>query len=254
MPFRMLMIVLTLIPTLASSKSYDTKHFTVHYDDNVPLSVVEKLVTRVEANRNVVLTYLNQSSSYTGTPIKQRLEVFISKKHRTPYQDWNTIHIPERRVLAAFSQQATEHGGMAVIHELTHVYAVSKYRKQKKNGYEDRMYDDGLAVFLQHRFGETPEYPDFGKDLYRAVAELSVEYGGLISMAKAEDVRHESKRGIGRKLAYLQEGAFSQFLIENYGLDIYLKIYAGEDIKAVTGKSFAQLEREWANIISVFIP
>ena len=142
---------------------------------------------------------------------------------------------------------------MAVIHELTHVYAVSYFRKKKKNGYEDRFFDDGLAVFLQHKFGESPEYPDFGQDLYRAVVETSISYGGLIALADSEAIRHLAKTGVGRRLAYLQEGAFTQFLIENYGLDQYLKIYSGENIQTVTGKTFSQLEKEWVTLISSFI-
>ncbi|WP_299569450.1 hypothetical protein [uncultured Shewanella sp.] len=57
-----------------------------------------------------------------------------------------------------------EHNGMALIHELTHVYAVSYKPKKIKNGYEDRFYGDGLAVLLQHHFGSKPEYPNFGID------------------------------------------------------------------------------------------
>lgn len=234
------------------AKSYETEHFTIEYDDNVPKSAVEQLAKRVKDNREVVLAYLKQTGEYTGTPIKEPLVVYISKQRRTPYQNWNTIHIPEQRVLNTFLENDQEHAGMAVIHELTHVYAVSAYRKNKKNGYEDRFYDDGLAVFMQHRFGESPGYPDFGKDLYRAVLEKSIEYGELIPLKKTEEVRHSARTGLGRQLAYLQEGAFTQFLIENYGLDAYWKLYKGQQPKDVTGKSFAQLEREWSALMNSF--
>lgn len=246
------LVFLCSISSCTLAASYKTEHFTIEYDDNVATSVVEKLARRIAANRDVVLAYLNQASEYAGTPIKEHLIVYISKQRRTPYQDWNSIHIPEKRVLAAFSEDEKEHAGMAVIHELTHVYAVSAYRKQKKNGYEDRFYDDGLAVFMQHRFGESTEYPDFGADLYRAVAEKSVKYGSLIPLTETENVRHSAKTGLGRQLAYLQEGAFTQFLIENYGLNAYLKIYNGAEPKTVTGKSFAQLEKDWSLLIEVF--
>ncbi|WP_394223207.1 hypothetical protein [Alteromonas gracilis] len=250
-----LFILFTFVSTSAMSETYQADNFTVEYDDNVPLSIVEKLATVVSANTKVVKTYLAQSAQYKGTPIKEDLVVFISKKRRTPYQDWNTIHIPEKRVIAAFSEDKSKNNsGMAVIHELTHVYAVSDFRKKKKHGYEDRFYDDGLAVFLQHRFGQVPEYPDFGQDLYRAVADASLNYGGLISLKDAENVRHSAKTGLGRKLAYLQEGAFTQFLIENYGLDAYLKIYAGESTESVTGKTFNQLESDWTSVIGSFAP
>ena len=248
-------LLLTLLlspPTFA--KTFNAGDFTIEYDDNVPTSIVDKLASRVSKNRKIVKAYLSQSKEYKGTPIREDLVIYISKKRRTPYQDWNTIHIPEKRVLSAFSTEELKNSGMAVIHELTHVYAVSSFRKSKKNEYEDRFFDDGLAVFLQHRFGESPEYPNFGQDLYQAVAKTSISYGGLIPLAESEAVRHSAKTGVGRRLAYLQEGAFTQYLIENYGLDKYLRIYAGENIQSITGKNFSQLEKEWLALIGEFMP
>ncbi len=244
--------LLCTVSLIVNAESYQTEKFTIEYDKNISLNTVKQLANRVAKNREVVLSYLQQSSVYVGTPINEHLIIYVSKKRRTPYQDWNTIHIPEKRVLAAFSDSQSEHSGMAIIHELTHVYAVSAFRKQKKNGYEDRFYDDGLAVFLQHRFGGTPEYPDFGTDLYRAVAEQSAKYGSLISLTEAEDIRHSAKTGTARKLAYLQEGAFTQFIIERYGLDIYLKLYQGGEPHTLTGKTFSQLEKDWIELINVF--
>lgn len=262
-------LLLCLFSSCTLAASYNTEHFSIEFDDNVPVTVVEQLAVNVHKDRKRVLAYLDQSVEYKGTPIKEHLIVYISKTRRTPFQDWNTIHIPEDIVLQAFAgndsagndsgsnsnsynQHKSTQAGMAIIHELTHVYAVSAYRKQKKNGDEDRFYDDGLAVFLQHRFGSDAQYPDFGKDLYPKVAEVSLEFGGLIPLAKAEEVRHSAKTGLGRQLAYLQEGAFTQFLIENYGLAAYLKIYQGANIKAITGKNFEQLEKHWSALIDNF--
>ena len=239
--------LITIISFNALGLTYQSANFSIEYDNNVPQSVVEKLAEQIESERTLVLTYLNQSKHYQGTPIKEPLVVYISKTKRTPYQDWNTIHLPEKRVLNSFSNSSTDNNvASAVIHELTHVYAVSAYRKNR-----NRFYDDGLAVFLQHRFGQKAEYPNFGKDLYRATASASIEYGSLIPLEKAEYVRHQSKVGIGRQLAYIQEGAFTQFLIEKFGFDTYLEIYFGADIKTKTGYSFSELENQWAQLIGV---
>ncbi|MBQ4847952.1 hypothetical protein [Pseudoalteromonas sp. MMG005] len=252
-------VLITVLSLNAFGLTYKSDNFTVEYDANVSKEIVAKLATQIEKERAIVLNYLNQSTSYHGTPIKEPLIVYISKKKRIPYQDWNTIHLPEKRVLQTFSEEVLSekvkgaNAGLAVIHELTHVYAVSAYRKQKKNGYEDRFFDDGIAVFLQHRFGAVPEYPDFGHDLYRAVAVAATEYGQLIRLAEAENVRHSAKTGLGRKLAYLQEGAFTQFLIERFGLTTYLEIYAGADVKVKTGYSLIELEKQWVTLISVFM-
>lgn len=253
---KILLVLACLLQSfLSNALEFKTKDFTVIYDTNVPINVIEKLAREIEHNIKIVQSYLKQSKEYEGTPIKERLLVYISKTKRIPYQDWNTIHIPESRVLKAFGEEHEYEGkGLAIIHELTHVYSVSAFRKKKKNGYEDRFFDDGLAVFMQHRFGEEAEYPNFGIDLYRSVAIKSHKYGALISLEQAEEIRHSSKTGLGRQLAYLQEGAFTQFLIENYGLDKYFRIYQGQAIKSVTGKSFITLEQEWSEMINVFKP
>ena len=60
------------------ANSYEADDFTIEYDENVPLSVVANLAKRVSENRTIVLNYLNQSEEYTGTPIKERLIVYIS--------------------------------------------------------------------------------------------------------------------------------------------------------------------------------
>ena len=66
-------------------------------------------------------------------------------------------------------------------------------------------------MFLQHRFGGVAEYPNFDVDLYRQTANLVRKHGQLIPLAKAEDARHESKTRVERQLAYVQEGALTQF-------------------------------------------
>ena len=170
--------------------------------------------------------------------------VVIDPDRFSPYQSRNEIYLPEARVLNLFNGVEGARIDLGIVHEVTHVLAASHARKDR-----DRFYDDGLAVHLQHRFGFAPNYPDFGLDLYTAVAKTAVEYGALIPLAEAEAVRGNREDSVGRKLAYLQEGAFTRFLIENYGLDEYISIYQGADPKEVTGHTFAELEAAWVNAI-----
>lgn len=172
------------------------------------------------------------------------MRVVIDPDRFSPYQSRNEIRIPEARVLNLFNGVSDARIDLGIVHEVTHVLAASYARK---NG--DRFYDDGLAVYLQHRFGFAPNYPDFGLDLYAAVARSAAEYGNLVPLAEAEAVRGNRENSVGRRLAYLQEGAFTQFLIENHGLDDYIAIYQGANPKEVTGLTFAELESAWINLI-----
>ena len=140
--FIFIVFISTFIGSLISFETYaesefnqylhqdDFENFTIQYDDNIAFEMVLKLAKQVSLERSIVLGYLNQSKQYQGTPIKQPLVVIISKTKRTPYQDWNEVHIPEKRLIQAMTGESGN--GMALIHELTHVYAVSDYRKKLK--------------------------------------------------------------------------------------------------------------------------
>ncbi len=218
--------------------------FSVEYGENVPVAAAELVADRVEAALKVVRAYLGQAPSYSGPPYDWPMKVVIDPDRFAPYQLRNEIYLPEARVLNLFDGVEGARIDLGIVHEVTHVLASSYARKNR-----DRFYDDGLAVYLQHRFGFSPNYPDFGQDLYVAVAKSAREYGDLVPLAQAEAVRANRENSLGRKLAYLQEGAFTQFLIENYGLDDYIAIYQGADPKDVTGSTFAELEAAWAEII-----
>ncbi len=166
-----------------------------------------------------------------------------------PYQFRSTVRLPEERVLNILNGDTDKRTDLGVIHEITHVLAASFNRKN-----HDRFFDDGLAVYLQHRFGWSPNYPDFGQDLYIAVAKAAVKHGGLIPLEITEKTRGESKTQIGRKLAYLQEGAFTQFLIERYGLNAYFRIYHGTPTNDAVHKSMEELEADWTKLIRSMPP
>ena len=218
--------------------------FSVEYGENVPDAAAELVADRVDAALELVRAYLAQAPGYSGPPYEWPMKVVIDPDRFGPYQLRNEIYLPEARVLNLFSGVDDARIDLGIVHEVTHVLAASYARKNR-----DRFYDDGLAVYLQHRFGFTPNYPDFGQDLYVAVAKSAREYGGLVPLAEAEAVRANRKNSVGRKLAYLQEGAFTQFLIENYGLNDYISIYQGAEPKDVTGNTFAELEAAWAKMI-----
>ena len=240
--------VLTIALTEPSSASDKIVHddFSVEYGENVPDAAAELIAARVEAALEVVRAYLAQAPSYSGPPYDWPMKVVIDPDRFGPYQRRNEIYLPEARVLNLFGGVEDARIDLGIVHEVTHVLAASFARERR-----DRFYDDGLAVYLQHRFGFAPNYPDFGQDLYVAVAKTAKEYGVLVPLTEAEAVRANRENSVGRKLAYLQEGAFTQFLIENYGLDDYISIYQGADPKEVTGSTFAELEAAWAEMIRV---
>ena len=238
------LFVIALTEPVSANGEIVHDDFSVEYGENVPDAAAELVADRVEAALKLVRAYLAQAPSYSGPPYDWPMKVVIDPDRFGPYQLRNEIYLPEARVLNLFNGVEDARIDLGIVHEVTHVLAASYARMNR-----DRFYDDGLAVYLQHRFGFTPNYPDFGQDLYVSVAKSAKAYGDLVPLAEAEAVRANREDSVGRKLAYLQEGAFTQFLIENFGLDDYISIYQGANPKDVTGRTFAELEAAWATMI-----
>lgn len=226
--------------------TYTHGEFTVDYRaDHVPIEAVRLVAERVEAALAIVRAYLAQSDAYEGPPHDTPLQVIIDPERFAPYQFRSSISVPEPRVLNLVNDEGGARTDIGIVHEITHVLAASYYRQNR-----DRFYDDGLAVYLQHRFGPSPNYPDFGEDLYIATARAAEAHGGLIPLAITEETRGSAETRIARQLAYLQEGAFTQFLIERFGLDAYFSIYHGTPVEEATGSSMGELEAEWTTMIN----
>lgn len=219
--------------------------FSVTYD-GVSDEAAAIVADRVGVAIQLVAGFLGQSKAYRRPEEASFIEVVIDPE-RGPYQSGNRIHVPLDRVLNLHGEVSGERTDLNLVHEVTHVLAESFGRKD-----HDRFYDDGLAVYLQHRFGQESSYPNFGQDLYIAYGRAAAAHGESIPLALSETVRNEKKSGTGRKLAYLQEGAFTQYLIDRFGLDAYLRVFDGDDFAEVTGMQRADAERDWRALMSSF--
>ena len=230
--------------SMAQELTITREGFTVLYDKTVPLEATEMVASRAEKGFAIVGAYLAQAKSYAGKPYSEPIKIIIDPKNDGPFQRGATIKIPQTRVLNIHKGNTEGRTDIGLIHEITHVLAASFNRSNR-----DRFYDDGLAVYLQHRFGLS-NYPNFTQDLYLSTVEVAAKHGSFIPLVETEATRRANESRTGRQLAYLQEGAFTQFLIENYGLNAYFRIYHGEDLKIVTGKSMDELESDWLKVLT----
>ena len=231
--------------SVAQDLTHTRGEITVRYGDGLPAEAAEMVAVRAEVGFTIVRAFLAQAETYAGEPYDTAIEIIIDPEQATPYQRGSTIRLPEARVLNIHTESTDGRSDIGLIHEITHVLAASFNRPNR-----DRFYDDGFAVYLQHRFGATPNYPNFGEDLYVATVKLAARHGGYIPLAETETTRRNATTSTGRQLAYLQEGAFTQFLVENYGLNAYFRIYHGEKLETVTGKSLGELESVWLTLLN----
>ena len=141
----------------------------------------------------------------------------------------------------------------AIIHEMVHVYAPN----------QNRFLAEGLAVYLHHRLGGNPAFPNFGKPFTQISNGLphDVKLADLdaivtprrLQIAGAVDERH----------GYMIAASFVGFLIEGFGLNRFAQLYALSPLQgeqrlrvlhrddrtgqyvSIFGKSLDALEREW---------
>jgi len=130
------------------------------------------------------------------------------------------LDFPKHRVAA---------GEADITHELTHVLF--------PNG--NRMLAEGLAVYLQQKIGVNAAFPNFGKDLDRAVHDLlprlgahgldKIDLGRFDAISTPDDLTVTiGEDQYDDATTYLIAGSFVQFLIESAsfgGADKFYKLY-----------------------------
>lgn len=151
--------------------------------------------------------------AYWGNTFDGTFWVEVSPRHRI-----SMALIPAwrgERGKMLFPAHRVNQGQAAIIHEMVHVYAPN----------QNRFLAEGLAVYLHHRLGGNPAFPNFGKDLFRLD-------NGLPNGVKLADLdaisiprRLELSGQINEQNAYVVAGSYVGFLIENHGLDKFKRFY-----------------------------
>jgi hypothetical protein len=122
----------------------------------------------------------------------------------------------------------------ALLHEIVHNYAPNS----------NRFLQEGLAVYLQDRMGGNPAFPNFGENLH-ALARDQISL--VTSLARLNDVRFPQPLStvMQERSAYILAGSFVGFLIEEYGLPQFRKLYGTGKYDEVYLKPLQILEKEW---------
>lgn len=217
--------------------------FSVVHLASLPDPAVDEVTRQVASAITRVSAWLGQSDEWHNANADASIRVLIDPDRFTPTQMKTTIFVPENRLRKALETDTLAASDLGIVHEITHVLAASAYRNER-----NRFYDDGLAVYLQHRLGPKSNYPTFGIDIHVALAAAVATGGDFVALADADQVRR-SNESEPRRLGYLTVGSFTQYLIENYGIDAYFRIYNGASIDEVTGKTLLQLEQRWRTLI-----
>lgn len=221
----------------AESNKIKTDHFVITYE-NISSEMARKFSEQAEKAFSDVTEYLGKKYK------RGRIYLYISDKYDMPRATKdNEILIPANRIRGdAGGPPGIEGRGPAIAHEITHIIAPS-------SGKPTRYLDEGLAVFVQEKFGDDKSYPNMGEDVHQVTAKLIRTVGEIIPLNRVEDTRNSAKSENLRRLCYLQEGSFVRYLIERYGLKDFMAMYEGKSFEKVYNKSLEDLETEWKDFI-----
>jgi hypothetical protein len=187
---------------------------------------------------NVAVRGFQQVSSYLSVVPPGRIDIRIVDvlRRSAAYHHSHTIVISRHKLPDK----------TAVIHELTHLIAGT-------SGDSNGTLDEGLAVYLQATFGDRYDrsFPTEGADLHAAAAAAIAEHNVALPLTTTPNARLTARSASERRLAYLEEGSFVRFLIEERGLACFLQVYRAQaSWKDVFGTERGDLEQAWLQRLS----
>ncbi|URT71610.1 hypothetical protein [Cytobacillus firmus] len=182
-------------------------------------------------------TALKKENVLLSSPSKIYLHLYDEKK--VSYASDNTIHL-----------YWVKEGNYPLIHELTHVIL----------GYtEGHVTQEGLAIFMQDSYSDRGAFPNFHEDVhgimkYLMTRGISISLETLLREEKIFTQSNLNKDSYSlRWLGYIESASFSDFLINQYGMEKFLKIYdrpnLTDEIHAVYGKKLEHFEMEWKEFL-----
>lgn len=172
-----------------------------------------------------------------SSPSKIYLHLYDEKK--ASYMSGNNIHL-----------YWVKEGTYPLIHEITHVLFGST---------EGHVTQEGLAIFMQDSYSDRGAFPNFQEDVHEIMKYLMTQEIGipLETLLREDQIFTHSKLNKDsyslRWLGYIESASFSDFLINQYGMEEFLKIYdrpnLTDEIHAVYGKKLEHLEMEWKEFL-----
>lgn len=165
--------------------------------------------------------------------------VHLYDEQKVSYTNDNTIHL-----------YWVKEGNYPLVHELSHIFF----------GYtEGHLTQEGLAVFMQDSYSEKGAFPNFQINIHEIMnfllnKEIRIPLKVLLSNEQFfEHTKLTKDSYLLRWLAYIESASFTNFLVNQYGMEKFLQIYNQPNLEEVINKVYArevdQLESEWIEFV-----
>ncbi|HXV77548.1 MAG TPA: nuclear transport factor 2 family protein [Candidatus Polarisedimenticolaceae bacterium] len=226
-----------------------TEHFTVvYFDDELSAEEANRLGATLEKWYDATRRYLGRSFDEG-----YRLDVDVAGAHGSPFA---SNPGPEAFILVP-ARSAKREYAFSMVHELTHNLVGLSWlcrNEHERNGVElpagNRLLDEGLGVYVEEKLtGEGPRvFPNFGEETHAAYWRAREAAGEPVWPALEAELHREHG---DRRLGYLAQASFCKFLVDTYGLDRFLRLFAVDPAAAesIYDKPFAALDDEWRRFL-----
>ena len=223
----------------------ETERFRVVYFEN-------ELAAQEATHLGEILElWYEKTSDYLDRSFDEgyRLHVNVAGGHDSPYA---SNPGPEAFILVPTKSAKREYG-FSLVHELTHNLMGLSWlsrNESERGGVElssgNRLFDEGFAVYVEEKLtGEGPNvWPNFGQETHAGYWQLREEKGEPIWPVLDAEMHREHGE---TRLAYLAQASFCKHLVESYGLERFVRLFASDvaATEAIYGKDLAALEGDW---------
>ena len=226
-----------------------TNHAILKFDDGYMISTERtELALRIEKGIISVMEYLNTDLD-TNHYISEKITYFIRSGDGISHVA-GSYNQPKYWHPFVYLYNANKNR-CSYLHETVHIF---------KWNYFSLWIREGLAINLDLLLSEYPGFPTFGKDIdsFTIDAIISInndnnlQYKAALNLAYSlvgKNGIHYFKDLMVRKLFYLISGSFSKYLINTFGLDIFMEFYESKDtfssIQNSTGFTVNELKENW---------
>ncbi|MGV3262545.1 hypothetical protein [Cytobacillus oceanisediminis] len=194
----------------------------------------------LKAIKEETLDYYNHlQKKNISIPSPSKIYLHLYKEEKVSYSSGNTIHL-----------YWVKDGDYPLVHELTHVLFGHNH---------DHVTQEGLAIFMQDSYSDEKVFPNYKGDIhgimnYLMMQEVMLPLETLLQKDEIFSYLNPNKDSHSlRWLAYIESASFSSFLIHEYGIESFLKIYdkpnLTNEIHTVYGKKLELLEDEWKEFV-----
>ncbi|KML31371.1 hypothetical protein [Priestia aryabhattai] len=264
------LILLTLI-TLVTVSCQNGRHPNEQLDtkNNEGIIIKREFMTKDQRTKFIIInndqlnnTYVNQITSDTQKFYNKLIPNYENKNYKWDKQITIDLKMGDgistgmKKNISLYNAVG---GNYLLCHELTHTLLGFGNQKANEFNIENGYFSqEGMAVYLQEKLDPQKKvFPTNSLKLDSIVKYLNennriIPLENLASNTLGQTYFNSSDKEISNKLlweSYIEAGSFVKYLIDNYGINKFLKVYNSHNfkgsVKKVYGEELKDLEKEW---------